>query len=350
MLCYIHIPFCDSKCHYCSFNSYVDRFESRERYMQALLRQLESELERFDASPGSIETLFLGGGTPSTVPWELYAPLFEALRPWLAPRAEISSEANPNSASGKWLEGMRSLGVNRISFGVQSFNGEKLKRLGRAHTSRQAVDAVEQAQRSGFERISLDLIYNCGGDDRRLLESDIRTAASLPIEHLSAYELTIEEGTLFARTPEARQENDELARFVAHRIEEAGFRSYEISNFGVPCRHNLGYWRLEDYIGLGAGAVGFREDRRFYPPSSIDAYLNNPCAHRVEELSSENLKTERIFLGLRSSVGVDPSWLRPSEGERALFLLTEEKLYERSGHYYNPDFFLADELALFLLD
>ncbi len=350
MLCYIHIPFCDSKCHYCSFNSYVDRFETRERYMQALLRQLEFELQRFEANPGSIDTLFIGGGTPSTVSWELYAPLFEILDPWLSPNAEVSTEANPNSASGKWLEGMRSLGVNRISFGVQSFDEGKLRALGRAHSPRQAIEAVERAASCGFQRISLDLIYNYRSDDREGMERDIRTAAQLPIEHLSAYELTIEKGTLFSRTPEARQENDELARFVSRRIEEEGFPSYEISNFGEPCRHNLGYWRLEDYIGLGTGAVGFRKDRRFYPPDSIDAYLENPTAHRVEELRHEDLKTERLFLGLRSVVGIDPSWLSPSEERRALVLLEEGKLLEDNGRYFNPDFFLADELTLFLLD
>jgi oxygen-independent coproporphyrinogen-3 oxidase len=350
MLLYIHIPYCDSKCHYCSFNSYVDRFDTRPAYMEALTLQLERELERFGAGPGSITSLFIGGGTPSTVAPELYAPLFERLRPFLAPDAEISSEANPNSATERWLRGMRELGVNRISFGVQTFDDAKLRRLGRAHSSRQAREAVERAAELGFPRLSLDLIYNCAGDDRELLERDLERALSLPVTHLSAYELTIESGTLFEKSPEARQEDDALARWFAGEIEARGLSPYEISNFGDPCRHNLGYWRLENYIGLGAGAVGFLKERRFYPSPSIDAYLADPLAERVESLDAGALKTERIFLGLRSVAGVDPALLSPQERERAELLLREGKLCFAEGRYRNPDFFLADEIALYLLE
>ena len=350
MLLYLHIPYCDSKCHYCSFNSYTDRFDTRPAYMEALHRQLRQELERFGAEEGSIQTLFIGGGTPSTVLPELYAPLFETLRPYLADNAELSSEANPNSASPQWLRGMRALGINRISFGVQSFNAAKLKRLGRAHSPRQAIEAVEAAAEAGFERISLDLIYNCAGDDRTLLETDLDRAFALPITHLSAYELTIEAGTPFARTPEARQEDVPLARWMADEIAVRGLPPYEISNFGDPCRHNLGYWQLQDYIGLGAGAVGFLKDRRFYPSRSIDGYLTDPVAHTVEELTPEDLRMERLFLGLRSRVGIDRNLLTPPERERAELLVEEGKLRRRPEGYENPDFFLADEIALYLMD
>nr|WP_292657904.1 radical SAM family heme chaperone HemW [Nitratifractor sp.] len=350
MLLYLHIPYCDSKCHYCSFNSYTDRFDTRPLYMQALLKQLQRELERFDVRKGSIETLFIGGGTPSTVHPDLYAPLFETLRPYLADNAELSSEANPNSASPAWLQGMRELGINRISFGVQSFDAAKLGRLGRAHSPRQAVEAVEAAAEAGFERISLDLIYNCAGDDRVLLEGDLNRAFALPITHLSAYELTIEAGTPFARTPEARQEDVPLARWMADEIAARGLAPYEISNFGDPCRHNLGYWQLQDYIGLGAGAVGFLKDRRFYPSRSIDGYLADPPAHTVEELTPENLRMERLFLGLRSRLGIDRELLTPTERGRAELLVKEGKLCRRPEGYENPDFFLADEIALYLLD
>jgi len=350
MLLYIHIPYCDSKCHYCAFNSYVDRFDTRRSYMEALRRQLRFELERFDAKKAGIETLFIGGGTPSTVAPELYAPLFEDLRPYLALDAEISTEANPNSATSRWLEGMKALGVNRVSFGVQSFDADKLKRLGRAHPPNQAIQAIERAAEANFERISLDLIYNCAGDDRKLLEADLQQAFSLPITHLSAYELTIESGTLFEKSPEARQEDDRLARWMAERIRERGFPQYEISNFGEPCRHNLGYWKLRDYIGLGAGGVGFLRDRRFYPESSIDRYIADPLAHRVERLSTDDLRTEKIFLGLRSRIGISSETLLPQERERAELLLREGKLGFESSRYFNPDFFLVDEIALFLLE
>jgi oxygen-independent coproporphyrinogen-3 oxidase len=349
MLLYIHIPYCDSKCHYCSFNSYVDRFDTRTAYMRAMTLQLERELERFGAEAGSVETLFIGGGTPSTVAPELYAPLLERIRPLLAPDAECTAEANPNSASASWLAGMKALGINRISFGVQSFDDAKLKRLGRAHSARQAVRAVERAGELGFERISLDLIYNVSGDDRALLSNDLEQASKLGVGHLSAYELTIEADTLFEKTPEARQENAALARRFAEAIETSGLQQYEISNFGDPSRHNLSYWQLKDYIGLGAGAVGFLNDRRFYPRTSIEGYIDNPLQERVETLTSEALKTEKIFLGLRSVVGIDPEILDPGEQERANLLVEEKKLHYKEGRYHNPDFFLADEIALYIL-
>ena len=350
MLLYLHIPYCDSKCHYCSFNSYVDRFDTRAAYMQAMHRQLEAELKRFGAEAESIESVFIGGGTPSTVAPELYAPLFETIMPFLTPEAEITSEANPNSASLRWLEDMKRLGVNRISFGVQSFNADKLRSLGRAHSPAQAVKALENAAVAGFSQISLDLIYNCRGDDRTLLKRDIELALSLPITHLSAYELTLEAGTPFADDPSVRLDDDSQARFVAERIVEGGFGQYEISNFGTPCRHNLGYWKLENYMGVGAGAVGFLEDRRFYPLRSIEAYLSDPLAYSVEELGAEELKTERLFLGLRCRSGIDSKILNCGEYERAMLLVREGKLRREAERFYNPDFFLADEIALYLLD
>ena len=154
---YIHIPFCDSKCSYCAFNSYVDKFHLKEQYMSALKTQLIHELERFGAKEKSIETVFLGGGTPSTVSPQLYKPIFDYIHPYLKDDIEITSEANPNSATLEWLSGMKELGVNRISFGVQSFDSTKLKLLNRAHTPDQAKNAVLNAAKIGYENISLDL-------------------------------------------------------------------------------------------------------------------------------------------------------------------------------------------------
>ena len=350
MLLYIHIPYCDSKCHYCSFNTYVDKFDTREAYMHALYKQVVFELERFGAKENSIETLFIGGGTPSTVAPELYAPIFALLTPYLQKNAEITTEANPNSASKSWLEGMKKLGVNRVSFGVQSFDAEKLKRLNRAHNPQQAEDAINDAHALGFKHISLDLIYNYQGDTESLLLRDIKTAFSLPIDHISAYELTIEDGTKFATTPEVRQADDNLAFFVTEQIEKRGFKSYEISNFGTyQSQHNKGYWQIKDYIGAGAGAVGFLKDRRFYPSTSIEAYVENPL-HRTEEvLTDEELLTEKIFLGLRSSVGIEKDALSADMSQRATLLCNEKKLHDTKTHFYNANFFLSDELSLYIL-
>jgi len=350
MLCYIHIPFCDSKCHYCSFNSYVGLFDKRMEYMTALYAQLEYELGRFKATLGVIETLYIGGGTPSTIPPHLYEDIFTLLSPYLAHDAEITVEANPNSATLEWLSGMKSLGVNRISFGVQSFDGAKLKLLNRAHTPTQAIEAVHNAHKVGYEHISLDLIYNCVGDTEALLTHDIQTALSLPIDHISAYELTIEERTPFADTPQVRQEDVELAKFVADTIKGAGFTHYEISNFGrYQSRHNQGYWQLKNYIGAGAGAVGFLDNTRYYPTPDILAYISNPLTITTESLTADELMTEQIFLGLRCTLGIPHTTLTPTAQTHAKTLTDEGVLRYKEGRYFNNDLFIADEIALYLL-
>jgi oxygen-independent coproporphyrinogen-3 oxidase len=264
--------------------------------------------------------------------------------------AEITTEANPNSATYAWLEGMKKLGVNRISFGVQSFDVEKLSALNRAHSPEQAKKAIQDAHKLGFEHISLDLIYNYKNDTKSLLLSDIQQAFDLPIDHISAYELTIEEGTHFSQTPAARQEDEALAFFVAKEITKRGFEHYEISNFGrYQSRHNKGYWELKDYIGAGAGAVGFLKDRRFYPHSNIEAYINDPLQITEEALSKEELLTEKIFLGLRSQTGIEKSQLDEMMQKRAEYLVQEKRLSSDKTHYYNSDYFLSDELALYIL-
>ena len=318
--------------------------------MKALHRQLSFELERFSATPNSIETLFIGGGTPSTVDPELYKPIFNLLKPYLQKDAEITTEANPNSATKEWLEGMQKLGVNRVSFGVQSFNADKLKALNRAHNPEQAREAIIHAHNIGIEHLSLDLIYNYQGDSKALLLNDIETAFTLPIDHISAYELTIEDGTKFSSTPEVRQENENLAFFVTQKIEERGFKAYEISNFGsYQSKHNKGYWEIKDYIGAGAGAVGFLKDRRFYPQTAIESYIENPLHITEEILTKEELLTEKLFLGLRSEVGIEKTQLTTSMQKKAEFLCQEDKLRKNTTYYYNDNYFLSDELALYIL-
>jgi oxygen-independent coproporphyrinogen-3 oxidase len=318
--------------------------------MDALYQQLSFELQRFDAKSQSVETLFIGGGTPSTISPELYTPVFELLQPYLKKNAEITTEANPNSATKEWLKGMKDLGVNRVSFGVQSFNAQKLKALNRAHNPQQAKDAIHYAKELGYEHLSLDLIYNYQGDTKTLLSADIKEAFSLPIDHISAYELTIEDGTKFSATPEVRQENENLAFFVTEEIEKRGFKAYEISNFGTyQSKHNKGYWELKNYIGAGAGAVGFLKDRRYYPQSDIDAYVANPLNITEEPLTPDELLTERIFLGLRSTVGIKKSLLSEKMIEKANILCKEMKLLCSTEYYHNNNFFLSDELALYIL-
>ena len=349
MLLYIHIPFCDSKCSYCAFNSYVDKFYLKESYMKALEVQLKFELERFDAKEESIETVFIGGGTPSTISASMYKPLFKSIKPFLKKNIEITSEANPNSATKEWLDGMFKLGVNRMSFGTQSFNKSKLKLLNRSHSPEDAQRAITDAKEVGFDNISLDLIYATLGDTKELLEQDLKIAFSLPINHLSAYALIIEENTPFASKPQMSKESLRLTNWLFSKIESFGFKQYEISNFGLyQSSHNLGYWSYKDYIGLGSGAVGKLGLERFYPQTTIESYILNPLDIRVETLSQEDKITEQLFLGFRSSLGVDANILDKAQSQRASILVKEKKLELSNGVLYNPNFLLADEITLFL--
>ena len=318
--------------------------------MGAIVKQLEYEIKHFKVSKYSISTLFIGGGTPSTIDPELYKPFFQMINPYLENGAEITTEANPNSANDDWLRGMHALGVNRVSFGVQSFDAGKLKALGRNHTAKQAISSIYVAADIGFKHISLDLIYNYQNDSKELLVKDITQASKLPIDHISAYELTIEARTPFASTPEVRQDDEELAFFVAKSIEAIGLEQYEISNFGkYQSLHNKGYWELDNYIGIGAGAVGFLGDTRYYPQTDIESYINNPLKISPEKLSTDELLTEKIFLGLRSCIGVELDMLPVNMTKRAETLLDEKKLALYDGKLYNQNYFLADEIALFLL-
>ncbi|MBN2824939.1 MAG: coproporphyrinogen III oxidase family protein [Campylobacterales bacterium] len=347
MLLYIHIPYCDSKCHYCSFNSFTDRSQSKRDYMKALKTQLHHELQSIPKN--SITSLFIGGGTPSTIEPQLYTPIFTMLQNYLHQDCEITIEANPNSASIDWLKGMKALGINRISFGVQSFNAAKLKTLNRSHTPQIAKEAINNAHKVGFENISLDLIYNVAGDTKALLLNDINEAFALPINHISAYELTIEENTLFEKTPQMRVEDLEIAHLIRDTITQRGFVQYEVSNYGsYQSRHNLGYWQLQEYIGVGAGAVGFRDSKRLYPHNNLDAYIANPLYKTIEALSKEELQLEKIFLGLRSKVGIHQKILTPDMQKRANFLVEEKKLIFKNDTYYNLDFLLSDEIALYI--
>ncbi len=350
MLLYLHIPFCDSKCHYCAFNSYVDKFDLKKDYMNAVVKQLKTDLSKYDITTDSIESVFIGGGTPSTVEPILYEKFFQTVSPYLKKDIEITTEANPNSSTKEWLEGMKNLGVNRISFGVQSFDEDKLKFLGRNHSKKSALNSIENAYDSGFENISLDLIYNTALDSKELIKNDLDITSSLPINHISAYSLTIEENTPFFKTPEVAKDSINLSKFLFENIKNIGFPQYEISNFGIyKSIHNLGYWQHKDYIGIGAGAVGFLKRKRFYPHKSVKEYIKNPTYHKTEDISKEDLHIEKIFLGLRSIVGIKLDEFNKDERGRVDILIKEKKLTCKEDRVYNTNYLLSDELTLFIV-
>ncbi len=350
MLLYIHIPFCDSKCHYCSFNSYVDKFDFRDSYAKAIIKQLKYELQRYSVHKQSIETIFIGGGTPSAMQASLYQELFENIKPYIAKNAEITTEANPNSASKSWLEQMKELGVNRVSFGVQSFDKDKLKYLGRNHSKEDAKNAIKNAYNAGIKNISLDLIHGCILDNKKLLQNDLDIAFSLPINHISSYSLSIEKNTKFYIKKEKNNGNIKEEQWFYDQIIKKGFSQYEISNFGkYRSIHNLGYWKYKDYIGIGAGAVGFLQNKRFYPYKNIEKYIKNPTFFDIENLSGKDIKTEKVFLGMRSIVGVNIDIFNKNELKKVKILEKEGKIRHINNIIFNNNYLLSDEISLFIL-
>ena len=346
MLIYFHIPFCDSKCNYCSFNSFTNLHYLIDEYFIALNTALEWELSNLQEP---IESIFIGGGTPSVANFKYYEKLFNTLFPYIDKNVEITIEANPNSATKEWLEGMHSLGINRISFGVQSFDDNKLKALNRAHNSKEAINAVENAHKVGFENISLDIIYDTYLDTNELLQKDINLALSLPINHISTYELIVENLPWF-KSGEVKQNSESFNFFVRDLIANGGLPQYEVSNYGTyRCKHNIGYWQHKNYLGIGAGAVGFKDNFRYYPKSGVKAYIQEPLEIRKEYLSSDDILTEKIMLGLRSCVGVDMNILTQSMQEKVKILIDEEKLEMKNGIIYAKELFLADEISLFIM-
>ena len=353
MLLYIHIPFCDSKCHYCAFNSYTNRFHLKKSYMAALKKQLYFELNK-NIDEKSIETVFIGGGTPSTIKVEEYEELFKIFIPYLKKDCEITTECNPNSATKQWLEGMYNLGVNRVSFGVQSFNDEKLKKLNRAHNSKGAIKAIQNAKCIGFNSINCDIIYGVQGDSFELIKNDFDTISSLDVEHLSAYSLTLEEGTYFFDKKEIKIDDEELSYKIFAYLKKLGFEQYEISNFAknkdYESKHNYGYWQHKEYLGVGAGAVGYLDNKRFYSQKGLEEYISNPLKYEIEDLSQKDIIVEKVLLGLRCSNGFDKNILTQKQTSKVEELKKEQKIEERKDRIFNKNFLLADELALYILE
>ena len=340
------MPFCESKCPYCAFGSSDDEFSKVGAYFKALCLDLNFQLKSQNVK--EISTIFFGGGTPSAVNAKFYDEIFSILAPLCTTKTEITFEANPNSANLAWLKHVKNLGANRISFGAQSFFEDKLKFLGRIHSREQIFKAVENAHAAGFKSINLDLIYDTKFDTKKRLLAEVENLKSLAITHLSAYSLTLEENTPFAGKKSYKKDSDTLAKFMIEQIQQAGFGQYEISNFGEICKHNLGYWQGKNYLGVGAFSVGFKDATRYYAKNSIDAYITQPTHREREILSPSELAREHIFLGLRSIVGVEAGRLNEAQKKRANLLVENEKLLFKNGKFYNPNFLLSDEIALFI--
>jgi oxygen-independent coproporphyrinogen-3 oxidase len=280
---YVHIPFCTAKCTYCDFNSYAGQDSLMAPYADAVAREaaLWSPAMRGRAAT----TVFFGGGTPSLLPLDHMTTIVRAMRAQfgISPDAEVTLEANPGTVDATHLRGLRELGFNRISFGVQSFHDEELRSLDRIHDATEVDDAYGWAREAGFENVNLDLIYGLQGQDMAGWQENLERALAMGPEHLSLYALTLEDGTPMTRDVErgrtAGPDLDlqaDMFEWSRERLHVEGFEHYEVSNWARPgrqCRHNLAYWHNETWLGLGAGAHSHLNNERFSDVANPRRYI-----------------------------------------------------------------------------
>jgi oxygen-independent coproporphyrinogen III oxidase len=325
---YVHIPYCVSKCPYCDFNSHVVPEIPEASYIEALIQELNHYARMNHWRARSVQTIFFGGGTPSTFQPSSIARILESanvLFP-IDSDCEITLEANPGTVESANFAGYRSCGVNRISVGVQSFQPHLLKFLGRVHSADEAVKALHVIGDAGFENFSLDLIYANPGQSLRDLENDLDTALVFQSPHLSAYNLTIEEGTPFHHEYRSgrisllsEEEEIAMAELIERRLRAGGLQRYEISNYARPgyhSRHNVNYWQNGDYLGIGAGAHSHQRaandgifGRRWWNEKNPARYMNKisesgQAVTDAEESDLTRAAGEHMFSGLRLTEGV----------------------------------------------
>ena len=316
---YLHVPFCASTCDFCAFYQEKPLRQSIEGYLEGMERELASL-----SLKSSVESAFWGGGTPGLLPAKDLYRLGRAMITAVGQPREWSVEMAPSSVRPDKLKVLRELGVTRISMGVQSFNPELLKALGRQHNLRQVHQAYQWMREEGFVNINLDLMFAIPGQSIEIWQADLQQAIQLEPEHISTYCLTFEEDTaLFVKLSEGQvsvnpEWDAELYKTTWEVLEQAGFAQYEISNFarsGYECLHNLNTWRMGEWVGVGPAAASQLRGHRFANPASLEEWLKGletgrPC--RVDEvnLSDTTLATDALIFGLRMNAGVDLAQLR----------------------------------------
>ncbi len=338
---YIHIPFCVKKCEYCDFLSWNAGEEERQQYVAALLSEIESYREF--AKGYRVSTIFIGGGTPSVLlpkqMEDILQKIYEIFE--LERRPEITIEVNPGTVDEEKLQCYKENGVNRLSMGLQSVKDEKLRLLGRIHTYQEFVESYELARKAGFDNISIDLISSVPGQTLQEWKEELETAAAQNPEHISVYQLIIEEGTPFyekyAEHPELLPDEEtsrEIYLWTGRFLKEAGYEQYEISNYAKPgkeSRHNLKYWERGDYLGLGLGAASMVQNIRMSNTKDMRTYLercDKPKTMRedVQFLEEPRQMEEFMFLGLRKTRGVSKKEFRRIFGREM------DMVYEKALH------------------
>lgn len=358
---YIHIPFCKKKCHYCDFYKSTN-LGLKVQLLNALMQELEQR--KIELSGDTIETIYLGGGTPSVLSSSEIDRLLQHIFGLynVADDAEITQECNPDDLNLNYLTEIRQKGVNRLSIGIQSFRTSDLQLMNRRHSPEQAISAVEMARKAGFENISIDLIYGLPNQGLTDWESNIQQAISLKVEHISAYHLTYHEGTIFNEKRNAGSlhelpDEESLQQFIVLKknLEKAGFEQYEISNFarnGYYSRHNKSYWFQEKYLGIGPSAHSFDGSGRRWNISSLNAYLDGiekgAMYFDSEQLNRFDQYNDYIITRLRTIWGVSENDIEPEFISHFKNTLAR---YEHTGHvhFLKNKWILTDE-GLFISD
>lgn len=317
---YIHIPFCTNKCFYCDFNSYVLKDQPVMDYLRALDREMEYTVR--DNPPGVIDTIFVGGGTPTVLKPDEMAYFLESFRkhfPQWNEAIEFSMEANPGTTDEEKLRVMKEGGVNRISFGVQSFNNDLLSGIGRIHNTDDVYRSIETAQKVGFSNMSIDLMFGLPNQTVEMMSHSLDKALELDLPHFSIYSLKVEENTLFHTLYNRNQlplpsEDEELNMYllIMERMKAAGYKQYEISNFAKPgfeSKHNITYWRNEDYYGLGAGAHGYVKRHRHINIKGVNPYVK-ACEEGLPRMDAfvvdeKEAMEDFMMVGMRVHEGVN---------------------------------------------
>ncbi|HMM20184.1 MAG TPA: radical SAM family heme chaperone HemW [Selenomonadales bacterium] len=357
---YIHIPFCRRKCLYCDFTSFAGAEELYEAYTAALCREISGKGGLFAGH--RVDSVYLGGGTPTVLPPEALARLGAAVKGYwnIAPDAEFTVEANPGTLDREKLAVLRSMGANRLSIGVQAFDDAVLQAAGRIHSAGEAVRTVEDAAQAGFENISIDLMYGLPGQTAAGFRAGLELAAGLPLRHISVYGLKVEDGTPFSRLQAAgklpvpeEEEEDAMYELAVRFLPESGLARYEISNYaraGGRCRHNLKYWHYQPYIGLGVAAHSFWQGERTANTGDLKAYLRAVAGGgcpvvSCERPDRETAMAEYAFLALRTAEGLDFS-----DFHRHFAVDFNEKFASRIGKFRDSGLLAADAEGLRLTD
>lgn len=352
---YIHIPFCASKCGYCGLESSDKNIDLKEKYIDSLLIDLSNELDCIK----NLDSVFIGGGTPNMLLARDLERIFNLFMPKIKKNCEITIELNPHLKTD--LVALQNMGINRASIGIQSFNESKLRLLNRAGNPKTAIKFIQTALDLGL-KTNIDLIYGVRNDSLDFMQSELETALNLGVNHISAYELSLDlKSSFYSNNIDLRSSSNALYRGIKQYLEENNFSQYEISNFaknasmscGVAkssdknkCAHNLNYWAWGEYIGAGLGAVGRVGKKRLYKHSNINEYLSAPTQVRIELLSDLDIAMEKIFLGARSEIGIDETLCNASN---AALLIEHKKCVLKNGKIYNLDYAISDEIALWLM-